>query len=65
MIHSGKKRTYIKWNQVVWPPGAANTVSPRSRARTQLHRPLKLAVAVDTACSIGVTILKFVGLLVR
>jgi len=43
--------------QVVWPrTGAADTVFLRPRARTELHRPR--AVAVDSACSVGVPALK-------
>ena len=37
--------------------GAADTVCPRPRARTELHWPVQLAVAVDIACSIGVPML--------
>ena len=47
------------WQQAALSPGAADTVRLRPRTRTQLHRPLQLAVAVNSACSIGVPILKF------
>jgi len=48
--------------QVVWPPGAADgdTVVPPA-----CKNPTSQAVAVDSACSIGVPVLMFVCLPVR
>jgi len=46
--------------QAAWQPGAADTVCSRLRARTKLHS--FIAGRVDSACSTGVPILKFVGL---
>jgi len=48
--------------QAAWPPGVADTVFLRPCARTQHHRPLLLSVTVDSACSIGVPVLKFLSL---
>jgi len=35
-------------NIVVWPQGSADTVCTCLHARTQLHRPLLLTVAVES-----------------
>jgi len=44
----------------MWPPGAADAVCPLPRAITKLHRPLHLAIAVDSACSNRLPSLMFV-----
>jgi len=60
----GRRSSWVM-QQAAWPPGATDTVCLRPHARIHLHRPLQLAVTVDSACSIGVQVLKFLSLPVR
>ena len=59
-LQADDKFSLVK-QQVVWPPGSADTVCPRPRAKPYFiglyTGPWQLI-----ACSIGVSILKFVGL---
>jgi len=62
-LHTAANMFVINSHKTSWvAAGCGRLGMSRPRTRTQLHSFIELGVTVDSACSTGVPILKFVGL---